>query len=875
MRKGNKAENIAKKSFIMRLGLIGLMSFVSIWATTVKAQFEDNFSSTELGAAWQGDRHAFTIENGQLKLDTTDSGHSDLYRRVNYPDSLFIEGYFFLNFPPSGSNKLSMYFMTDTPDIDSASGYYMTVGEGGSLDALEFYRLDSGSSTLLWRGEDGSMATDPMCRFSIYRSTRGEWEIYLAYANGAFPSLKGSFTDDTYKPGPELLYHLRCDYTASRSKHFYLDDLAVKEDLPDTIPPQLIGHSFTQGRVITLQYDELLSDLSLSLDNFNIASTAISTVTYDTDSSSLRIELADVIPIAESQDFFIRSILDRAGNIAADTSIQLIYYASRAPEKGELLITEILPDPKDNGFIPNLEFTEIYNNSSSYLKLENIYYTNGTSGDNLPEYSLAPGDFAIICAKEAEEFFLDYGTVLALNRFPAQKNAGDDIYLMLDNEIIDELHYDDALFGGSSFRTNGYSLELQNLYDPCADALKRWGPSQAGIKASPGKKNSIWETDGTVSNISYQYYRMPADQLLELVFDKSLWADNNEITITIEPEVTTSQVHIEQNVIKLMLEQPLEAGVEYILKVENLHDCTMNTVSDFIIDLAGVGETMQVKDIIINEILYDSPSRTEQYLELKNCSGNSIKLSDLIFAVYKNQIKETFHIAEDRIILPGDIVVLSRNPVDISEQYEIRHPHKLIKVESMPSLDRTFGNLTIENINSSTIEAIDSIIYDNSFHIPFLRSKKGVSLERIGCNTDGFDKEIWKSAAQTENYGTPTYENSQQRDIGVDHKDGLFSLVSPTFSPDGDGFEDALIIQYNGEKVAQRIRFEIYDLHGRHIKSLMNNTGVAVNDIITWDGSTEDETLGLPGIYLLYGVVYDETGSKQVWKSSCVLARTQ
>lgn len=837
------------------------------------AQFADDFETGQLSTEWLGDRHAFTIDKGELKLDTVDSGTADLYRFVNFPDSFFLEGYFHLDFAPSASNKLNIYFMTDNADPSLASGYYMSVGEGGSADALEIFRLDSGVETLLWRGEDGSMAANPAVTYSLHRSPSGQWRVYLALEKDAVPVISGSFIDDSYSPGENMIFHLQCNYTASRSKHFYFDDLTVREDLPDTIPPVLISHKLSGGKNLLLQYNEFLSGNSLKNENFSIPGTLVESVKYGADSSEIILDFAEDLPVGEEQTLLIKNIEDLAGNIASDTEVKLLYLAARPPVKGELLITEILPAPRNNGFLPNYEYTEIYNNSPDYLELKDIYYTDGSSGDNLPDYILGPGEFAIVCSRDAAVELAEYGTTLGLNRFPAQVDAGDDIYLLLNGEVIDELHYNDVLFGGSSFRSNGYSLELQNLYDLCADASAKWGPSQADIKASPGKKNSIWETEGEISQVEYHYFRMPADQLLEIVFNKSLNTELNNIDVSISPAIGINELFITGNVLKVSIEHPMDPELDYLLSIKKLSDCSLRGESDFTIPIAAPAESPVHGDIILNEVLLDPATRTEQYLEIKNCSDYAVNLSELIFVSYKNEIKETFYKDEDRIMLPDEILVLSKAPADISGEFEIRYPHRLIKVDNFPSLDRTEGSIVLMYNNSQANVSLDSLKYSNKMHIPFLRSTKGVSLERIGCKTDGSSKESWKSAAQSENYGTPTYENSQLRDLSVENRDKLFSLVSPTFSPDGDGFEDILILLYNGIEVAQRSRLEVYDLHGRLVKTILNNNGLSTKDIITWDGSMDDNSIALPGIYLIYAVVYDESGNKRVWKSSCTLAR--
>ncbi len=839
--------------------------------TELRAQFIDNFNQQSIDTAWHGDRHAFTIDEGVLRLDTTETGTASLYRVVSYPDSFLLEGYFSLDFPPSNSNKFSLYFMTFSPELDSTSGYLMTVGESGTSDALEIYRLDKGEKILLWRGLDGSMSDNPQCQFSLRRYIGGDWEIYLSFKRHEIPELRGQFHDNTYQPDSRLFYQIRCDYTSTRSDKFSFDNLSVQEIIPDTIAPILEEYIVINGKEISLAYNEKIAEASVVKENFILEGLELARASYGMDSTEIKLFLTEELPIAEAQELLIKNISDNSGNIASDTSIYLHYYASRGPRPGELIFTEVFPDPDRNGALPPYEFIELYNNSDAYLELGEVSYSDASSSEKLGDYTLEPGAYLIICVSEGEKAYKEYGKVMGLESFPTLNNSGDALYLRYQGETIDELHYNDALFGGSAFRQNGYSLELQKIYDPCAADKLKWSHSIAEIKASPGKQNSIWQTEGTISPIEFEYFRMPVDQLLELVFNKTLHPDEKIIDVSITPNLGISDLLIEDNVLKIMLTEPMKEGEMYTVQLNNIQDCIGEVSTDFSIEIAGAARELNAGDIIVNEVLYNPPSRTEQYIELKNCSDKAINLSSLLFVSVDDSVKETFTIKEDRIFMPQDLLVMSPDPANISDVYDIPYPFRLMKVKDFQSLNRKSGILRIIYMQGNTMKMLDSMKYADDYHSSFLDKTKGVSLERIGCFTDGFNENIWVSAAQTVNYGTPTYENSQRRVLPEVKEEDLFNLVSSTFSPDGDAYEDKLIIRYTGENTAQRLRLEIYNLHGRLIKTLMNNTGISSNELILWDGTTDSGTIATSGFYLIYAVVYDERGHKSVWKTSCVL----
>ena len=76
----------------------------------------------------------------------------------------------------------------------------------------------------------------------------------------------------------------------------------------------------------------------------------------------------------------------------------------------------------------------------------------------------------------------------------------------------------------------------------------------------------------------------------------------------------------------------------------------------------------------------------------------------------------------------------------------------------------------------------------------FLDDDNGVSLERHDFNRPTQDEDNWHSAASTVLYATPGYQNSQ---VLVPSPDPEEVWLEPeTFSPDQDGFEDVVSINY-------------------------------------------------------------------------------
>jgi flagellar hook assembly protein FlgD len=79
---------------------------------------------------------------------------------------------------------------------------------------------------------------------------------------------------------------------------------------------------------------------------------------------------------------------------------------------------------------------------------------------------------------------------------------------------------------------------------------------------------------------------------------------------------------------------------------------------------------------------------------------------------------------------------------------------------------------------------------------------------------------------------------------------GEFSFTSPTVSPDNDGFEDVLQINYEMSEPSLLGTFTIYDDRGRKIKELFKSELLATKGTFTWDGVSDSETKASIGTYV-------------------------
>ncbi|RME97036.1 MAG: hypothetical protein D6772_10990, partial [Bacteroidetes bacterium] len=220
------------------------------------------------------------------------------------------------------------------------------------------------------------------------------------------------------------------------------------------------------------------------------------------------------------------------------------------------------------------------------------------------------------------------------------------------------------------------------------------------------------------------------------------------------------------------------------------------------------------------------------------------------------------------VILPNDYLVFTPDPDNIRQNYQVPQPTKLIE-NNLPSLGDEQGNITIY---SPAFVLLDSLTYHEDWHSRLLRSRDGVSLERLRADAPTQDAGNWSSAASTVGFATPTGPNSQNRTTVAAPKEHFLVLPEKTFSPDGDGFQDVLEIRYLTDQAGYSGQLLIFDEQGRLIRQLNDLDLLAGSGSFLWDGTTDDGSRARMGIYILYAEIFTPTGEVVQEKHALVLA---
>jgi len=317
----------------------------------------------------------------------------------------------------------------------------------------------------------------------------------------------------------------------------------------------------------------------------------------------------------------------------------------------------------------------------------------------------------------------------------------------------------------------------------------------------------------------------------------------------------------------IVLQDSLESSVAYELSVSgDVRDCIGNRLAAGSV-LIGLPEAAEAQDIVINEILFNPNTGGADFLELYNRSGKIIDLFELQMFNFAKMSGDTEGSVEDKLLIfPGDYLVLSEDPDNIQLEYSVEQPARLVE-NDLPSFDDDAGNITLRWQGIT----LDSFDYTEDYHYPLLDDEDGVSLERVSPDAPTQDPGNWHSAASTAGFATPTAPNSQFFEQPGEFPN-VINIPNTTFSPDGDGFEDILLIQYETSRPGYTLNLWVFDAVGREIIRLENNEILANRGTLKWDGVAADGSPARAGIYVLFFELFTPDGSVEREKRAVVLA---
>jgi len=643
---------------------------------------------------------------------------------------------------------------------------------------------------------------------------------------------------------------------------------SIFNDAPDQSAPTLVSFGIPQDNEVQLQFSEPLDEESINdiVATFTPES-AIAGI-FQTQPDELLIELILPLEIGITYSVQLIGVADCAGNQAP--AIELNILLGVMPEVNQILITEIMADPSPSVGLPEGEYFELYNASDVAIDLLDCSLSGVEFEQSIV---MAPGEYLFFASISNQVAFLTSPDVVFLENMSSTflTNGGRELELVNpDGVTVDRVNYDISWYNDSEKEDGGYSLERINLSEPCRGS-DNWTGSEAEFGGTPGEENSVYseEPDLTAPEIVAVYAQ--GSNLIEVRFSEVIDSLSVLFTdITILPIIGVDAVFNsspDYSSLLIQLSEPLEQGIRYELSLEGITDCVGNPIGlsdSFVFALPQTGEP---GDLLINEILFNPRTAGRDFVEIYNASDKNIGLENWVL---QNADLTTRVISEDPLVIfPGQHLVLTDDINSTIQEYPMSGAYRenFHEMESLPSYNNGDGSVILADSLENEIDRFD---YLEDYHFPLLNSFDGVSLERLSYTRPTNEAGNWSSASERVGFATPGYVNSQFLPEG--RASAQFELQDEVFSPDNDGFEDVLLINYTLDGPDYLATIRIYDRRGRLIRGLTNNLLLGTDGTLSWDGTTDDRSKAPLGPHIILVEIFSPDGETETFKIPCIVA---
>jgi hypothetical protein len=322
----------------------------------------------------------------------------------------------------------------------------------------------------------------------------------------------------------------------------------------------------------------------------------------------------------------------------------------------------------------------------------------------------------------------------------------------------------------------------------------------------------------------------------------------------------------------IRLQSPLVRGKIYSVSVTQITDCAGNEIAINNSCIAGIPESPRAGDIIFNEILFNPPPYGADYIEFFNRGSTIVSCSGLFIAGrdVNGTLKDPLSLVkEDRYFFPGEYLLLTEDSSWIIHNFPQAPPSQILSMPALPSMPDDLGKIVLLDAMGALVDELD---YDHHWHSPLLATEEGVALERISPDLPTSLASHWTSAAATAGYGTPGYKNSESTSADISDSDWI-SANPKIFSPDMDGYQDFLFLDYHLPDPGFIGSISIFNIYGLTVRKLANNIIWGTSGSFRWDG-LDDNMHPLPtGHYIIYVELFLPDGRIRKQKLVCVLAK--
>ena len=782
-------------------------------------------------------------------------------------------------YDPSSSNNWSVFIMSDTgPESvfseGNTNGYAIGVNLTGYDDTLRLYKVKGNAVTIVvncnlnWQSVIGSAGTAGIV---VERTNEGKWTVTVSLLADN-PLCVSTGTDNELFPCEWFI--LSYQYSSSRDRLLWFDDLQIDGIFyVDNDAPAIRGCEALDKSSIRILLSDQPDDNFLDAANFSLVPGGISAaaVLQETFFSYI-VRFEDEFTNRSAFTLVIKKLCNRNGNCLKEIQLP---FTTAWPGIGDIIISEIMADPEPVVSLPPKEYLEITNRTAFSYNLRNWKLVSGESSYPFPEVIINPSGFLILCSAQDTSKFSCYGRVLGLKQFPVLTDNGK-ILLLYDSEgrLIHGVEYSSEWYDEELKSGGGWAMEMIDTGYPFLYA-GNWAASRSGTGGTPGMVNSVNRVNQ--DNIfSGDLIVFPLDSLnISITSPEPLFNFVDMIdSLHFDGKCPLSINPVDPlfRSFSVILSSPLGKGKVYRFDATGeIKDFAGNKLRQVNFSF-GLTEPAGPGDILFNELLFNSWPGDPDYLEFYNASEKIIDASRLELVSVNDASGDTSQVSMvsdlHKCILPGEYYAVTTDREKVASRYFSADPGFLSEVASLPSMPDDKGHLVLL---SRELLKIDEVTYSEKMQSPLLSFYDGVALEKVSPSGNSGDAGSWHSASESSGWGTPGASNSVYSK--TTSSDDQVNLSSSKISPDNDGFEDLLTINFNLAGNSNIVSVTIFDESGNYVRKVAGNLYAGPEASLVWDGTADDGTMVDTGIYIVFITLFDESGKTNKWKKVCTVIR--
>ncbi len=643
----------------------------------------------------------------------------------------------------------------------------------------------------------------------------------------------------------------------------------------DYLPPLINEVSVLDYRTISISFNQPISSnwlqgISFFIEGFSGAITSFS----QESEASMFLHLDRPLPDATELSLIADDLIFPNGDTIPRGPYPIYYHEAA---RDDLVFSEIMYDPTPPALLPEVEYLELFNRSVLPVDLLDMELVIQQKISRLPHYMLFPGEYVVLYSLGDTAKVASFTNGVPLGQWSGLPNNGAQMVLRTaSGKVVCAMSYSGVLQGHAFKQEGGWSAECIDP-DNLSSHPDNWAYSENLKGGTPGEVNSVMGINPDEWPPSISDAWLVNDSVMALLFSEPMTGQDPEEAGSNFQSNDFPLHRVEQDSVfrccyTFFFKAALPSRQVFSL---NLSDKLTDLAGNHFVGPVtfGFGKPLEVDsfDVVINELLYDPREGGCDYVELYNRSAHIADLSKLCLSrASPDGGPEKLNPLSDRCrwFLPGWLLCFAPDTAWVRQNYRCEEPSHLRLLEALPNYTNDGGTVFLTGLNG---EVVDCFTYGPENHFPLLSDTKGVALERTMSEGETNQSMTWHSASGTATYGTPTGINSQHIPQEVPSSEMLFTIEPELFTPDQDGNDDLLTISYAFQEPGQVGRMVIFDSKGQEVRELINNRSLGTSGQITWDGIDGAGQRCSPGIYIVWGRVYDLKGRVKVYKTTCVL----